>query len=107
MTVLYIVLALLGIWWGVTGWFFALAKAAELKDAGAEFGWFIKGGIYPYLALGVIIDFLFNVIYGTIIFREWPRELLFTSRVKRHVRMGSKKGFEWRDTLNKIMPGHV
>lgn len=107
MILLYIVVGMIALWWGVTGWFFALAKAAELKEADVEFGWLIKGAIYPYLAIGVGVDFLFNMTWGTLIFREIPQELLFTARVKRHVRAGSDEGLEWQERLNKIMPGHV
>lgn len=94
-------------WWATTGWFFAVAKGAELKATGVEFGWYVKGGIYPFLAIGLVFDFLFNVVWGTAIFREPPRELTFSSRVKRHAKKGRAKGLEWQNRINKIMPGHI
>lgn len=100
-------------WWGVTGWFFALAHGAQLRDEGVEFGWIIKGGIYPFLATGVLFDVLFNLTWGSVIFRELPREFLFTQRVKRHLREkyhSSRRGRiarEWQIRLNKVMPDHI
>ena len=107
MSIIWTIAAILGIWIGVTGWFFALAHAKQLKDAGTKFGWIITYAIYPYLALGVVLDFLFNLTWGTVIFRELPREMLFTARVKRHVKAKSVTGLIWRERLNKIMPEHV
>lgn len=38
---------------------------------------------YPWLVAGVLIDAAFNLVTGTLLFLELPRELLFTSRVSR------------------------
>lgn len=95
----------------IAGWFFALAHAAHLRDEGVEFGKLITGLMYVYLAFGLVVDFLFNVVFGTIIFRERPRELTFTKRVKRNLtstdRRRMTKARDWQMKLNKIMPGHV
>lgn len=112
-TFLWTVVVVVGTWWGVTGWFFALAKAAEIRDEGYadDLGQFIKWGIYPYLAIGVLLDVLFNVIYGSWIFREIPKEFLFTNRVKRHVKESKGSRLDtanrWKKKMNIIMPGHV
>lgn len=37
----------------------------------------------PLLAVGLVVDVLFNLIWGTVLFLDVPRELLFTSRVSR------------------------
>lgn len=38
---------------------------------------------YPWLAVGLVLDIIFNVVIGSLIFLERPREWLFTSRVSR------------------------
>lgn len=95
---------------GVTGWFFAYAHAMMLQKQNINFSRTIKIPLYIYLYAGVTMDVLFNVIVGSIIFREIPREWLFTTRVQRHVtaddwRRG--KAYNWAQKLNKVDPGHV
>jgi hypothetical protein len=41
---------------------------------------------YPILFLGVAADFFYNVVLGTVIFQEWPREWLLTARLQRTLR---------------------
>lgn len=97
-------------WVAVTGWFFAYGKAVELHDKGVSFPWHIKAAIYIYLATGLVFDVLWNWLIGSFIFLEIPRELLFTSRVKRHVRgvgWRQHKAQKWARIMNKIDPGHV
>lgn len=114
-TILWAIAILLGTSVGVTGWFFALAKAAELKDNNVDLGKFIEYNAYVYLGLGVVLDVLFNWIFGTWIYRELPREFLFTDRTKRHFNSISgphksrrqKQALKWAERMNKIMPGHV
>lgn len=69
---------------------------------------------YFWLIVGLAADVVFNATRGTLMFRELPRELLFTSRIKRHVRESAnksewryRKACEWRDILNAIDPGHI
>lgn len=40
--------------------------------------------IYPFVFLFLLVDFLYNLIIGSFLFMEFPREWLFTSRVERH-----------------------
>lgn len=90
------------------GWFLALAKAQELKDSGVEFdNWLVRYPAYLFLAGGAVFDVLFNVIYGSLIFRELPREFFFTARVKRHVKNYHPKAMAWKERINKISPGHI
>jgi hypothetical protein len=49
---------------------------------------------YPWLAVGYVVDVIFNAIVGSILFLEPPRELLFTSRVSR---LNDRPG--WRGAL--------
>ena len=108
-SVLGIITTLFLIWVGVTGWFFALSRAIMLRDAEQDdlLDWRIKVPIYVYLAIGVVFDVLFNWTFGTLIFRELPREFLFTSRVQRHADDDNPRADYWVRVLNIIEPGHV
>lgn len=72
--------------------------------------WYIKVIAYIWLAIGLPADVLFNWIWGTVIFREFPRELMFTARVKRHMSSSGEnrwKAERWASMLNAVDPGHV
>ncbi len=77
-------------------WLFYLAvmnlyrakKAKQISDVALWLG-------YPILIIGALIDLMVNVLLMTLIFAEWPRELLVTKRLERHVKV--KQG--WRSKL--------
>lgn len=52
-----------------------------------------------------ILDVIYNVVIGSLLFMEWPREWLFTTRLKRHV--GDWRVERFARVLNKIDAGHV
>lgn len=55
----------------------------------------------------ILLDAAFNLFYGTLIFRERPREWLFSSRVQRLVRAGNKHALVWAGRLNAVDEGHI
>lgn len=60
------------------------------------------------LLIGVpfaIMDILYNIVVGSLLFMEWPREWLFTTRLKRHI--GDWRVERFARVLNKVDPGHV
>ncbi len=66
--------------------------------------------LYLGAGLGLLLDVAFNVIFGSYIFAELPRELTFTSRCKRHKKgvdtKRKKKANWWCSQLNKFDKGH-
>lgn len=77
---------------------------------------------YPMAVVMIPLDIVFNLIWGTILFRELPREFLFSTRVERHYRacpMNTASGelmprshqdyeaLYWADWLNKRDPRHI
>lgn len=50
---------------------------------------------YPMLYIGLVLDFLFNITWGSLLFLELPKELLFSGRVTRLVATDK----EWRGRL--------
>jgi len=98
--------------WLVLGMLFpALPTLRRLKAHKHEMGLVLLIPIYLSLAIGILADVLFNAIWGTIIFRERPREYLFTSRLQRHWNGPSAKQYAraapWVARVNLIDPGHV
>jgi hypothetical protein len=65
---------------------------------------------YPAaLFLGVpfyVLDVLYNWIIGSIIWREFPRELTYTDRLKRKKAEGEEEAFEQCRILSKFDPNH-
>jgi len=61
----------------------------------------------PLGAIFLPIDMILNIIVGSILFLELPREFLFTARLDRHARKGSKLA-QWicKYILNPFDEGH-
>lgn len=102
-------------WIVLGGLFLAYPTVQRLKGHRSELGWIMVIPIYALLFVGVLADFVFNATWGTWIFRELPkwndRELLFTSRLKRHWYGTNEKqrrrAFPWVNRANLIAPGHI
>lgn len=67
---------------------------------------------YAFVAVALVLDVAYNAVVGTVLFAEPPRELTFTSRLKRHKR-GDYGTWRWRlahwfcaELLNPYDPGH-
>ena len=56
--------------------------------------WETKLVAYPVFAFGLLWDVVFNMIYGTVVYLEIPREGLFTKRCQRHL-----KSTDWRQKV--------
>lgn len=108
---LWLLFLALASWLVLGGLFFAYPTVYRLKDERAEFGWVVKVPLYLWLLVGLIADIIFNVTWGTAIFRELPREFIFTDRLKRHWYGNDNKQKDradpWVRRLNLIDPGHV
>lgn len=104
------ILTAVAVWFGVHWAYVAVvhAKAVSERD-GLSLYW--KVHLLPLAVIGLVLDALFNLTFGTVMFRERPHELLFSSRVQRHVRSGSGKRFGlamfWARVLNAFDPDHI
>ena len=74
------------IFWGT--WLFYLAfmeiksnKEQYKKALGAA--WY---GGYPIFFIALLMDVLFNFTFGSVFYREFPKEFLFTARCSRHLK---------------------
>jgi hypothetical protein len=89
--------------------------AKKVMADGQKLGKFWMISLAPQVIAGLVLDFLFNVVIGTIIFEELPKlrekELMFSSRVQRHVRESDGKRKEralwWAKQLNLWDPTHI
>lgn len=89
-------------------WSFVAIMHARSKRQELSLYW--KVMLYPLAAIGLVLDVAFNVVFGSLMFLELPRELLFTSRCKRHFRghgRGQRLAAFWAKQLNQFDPGHV
>lgn len=98
--------------WIVLGMLFlGYPTVRRLKAEGHDFGWVVKAPIYVALVIGLVADVVFNATWGTWIFREPPREWLFTDRLKRHWRGNNRRqklrAEPWVRRVNAVDPGHV
>lgn len=87
----------------VWGPFMLLMRADKnLKRPAARFLVWVPWG------LGfLVLDILFNVTFGSLIWWERPRELVYTARLKRKVKERAV-GADWQASiLNMLDPGHV
>lgn len=70
--------------WLLWVFYAAVMRLKMVRDAGGLEGkpW-IKAFGYTTLAVGLVLDFFVNVVAGTIVFREVPREWTLSSRLCR------------------------
>ena len=74
------------IFWITFLFYLAFMEIKSNKEGYKEalgFAWY---GGYPFFFVALIMDVLFNITYGTLLFRELPKELLFTARCSRHLK---------------------
>lgn len=95
-------------------YFVALMRARLLKEADKLDPFWEKSLSKKTVWLkGYILDILYNQAYGSLYFRERPRKLTFTSRVKYHLKYNSPGtpkydlAVEWARKLNNIDPNHI
>jgi len=91
--------------------FAAAMHAKAIVERGDSIPFVLLLPLYVGAFVGLVLDVLFNWTAGSIVYRELPRELTFTSRCKRHklAPWGTRdreKAEWWCKQLNKFDPGH-
>lgn len=95
----------------VAVWLFTAGiHAKQMNDKGLLDGFF-KWIYAPLVMVVILVDVVFNVIWGSIIYKETPKEFLFTTRTKRHLKESKGKrlasALVWKRRLNAIDPNHI
>jgi hypothetical protein len=98
------IVAAVGLWFGVHWAFVAIMHAKAVRS---QLTLYWKVMLWPLAAIGLALDVAFNVVFGSLMFLELPRELLFTSRCQRHAHKGSRLALWWAKQLNAFDPGHI
>jgi hypothetical protein len=94
------------LWFGVAWSFVAIMNAKRvLGISGLSLFWRVM--LVPLGVIGLVLDFAFNVTFGTAMFVELPRELLFSARVQRHYLKGDRLARWWAVQLNTFDPSHI
>lgn len=78
MSLLFIPLSI----WALWVMFVCVMRLKMLKDAG-QLTTAMKVFGYPTLAVGLVLDFLVNVVIGSVLFLEIPKEYTLSSRLWR------------------------
>ena len=90
--------------------FVAAMHAKRVIDRGTQIHGLFLYPLYVGAGIAVLLDVAFNATAGTVMFRELPREALFTERCRRHKK--AKSGWRklraqwWCRQLNKFDKGH-
>lgn len=63
--------------------------------------------VLAFLTGFILADILYNLTIGSFLFWEWPREWLFTSRLKRLHDADVNAAQRFIVVLNTLEPGHV
>lgn len=79
--------------WALFVFYAAVMSLQRARDSG-QVRWPMMIVGYPALYVGLTLDLLTNVVVCSVLFVEFPRELLVTSRLSRH-----SKSADWRGTV--------
>lgn len=111
MIAVEVLLYILAFWGYFVLWFFAVGTYVRMERDGSLRGvpTFIFRTLYVMLIPGVIVDFVFNITYGTLHYRAIPRDWLFSGTTARVLREdpSHKRALRWKRILNAIDPGHI
>jgi hypothetical protein len=102
----------IGIWWGTAIGYLAIMHAHAVQQRGEKITLWVKIPMYGLIPPFLVLDTLFNLVYGSVIFKEPPKQFLFTDRLKDIIRERKpgrrlNKAVEWALILNKYDPDHV
>lgn len=85
--------------WAFYAAFLVYCTVRRAKKSGkiAAAPWIVQAVLYSYLFLGVVMDFIFNITLGAVLFLElpWGHGWLFTARCKEH----RQESGTWRKEL--------
>lgn len=90
MTILIALLAGFGLLYALWIFYLAVMSLKRARDAGLLTRTANAFGL-PVLVIGLVLDFLANVLVLTVLLFELPRETTVTARLKRH-----NRGTGWR-----------
>jgi hypothetical protein len=88
-----VLLYILAAWGYLVLWFFAVGTYLRMEKDHSLRGIprFIYWSLYTMLVPGVILDFLFNITYGTLHYKQIPRDWLFSGTTARILREGDQQ----------------
>lgn len=81
--------------WALWVIYVAIMRLKQLRDT-AQLTTAMKCIGYPTLAVGLVLDFLVNLVLGSLLFAELPREWTLSGRLWR---LSNDTSAEWRQRL--------
>ncbi len=91
-------------------WLFTAGIHAKQMNDNDKLDGFLRWIYAPLVMVVILVDVFFNITWGSIIYREIPKEFLFTTRTKRHLNSQGDQleaAKVWASRLNAIDPGHI
>lgn len=81
----YIITSFL-LFWLTAVFYVAVMHFKQVRDTGVlgQLNWSSQAIAYLTLYVGLVLDILLNVLVITVVLLEFPKELLTTSRIRRH-----------------------
>ena len=109
----FAIYAFIASWFVVVPVFFMASHAsqvlARMEADGAEGPFLFRSTLYSWVVVGLVADAAWNLSYGTVRFREFPQEILFTSRVNRLIKNDDWRGelaLEWCQFMEYVDEAH-
>lgn len=99
LTILYIIIGAILFTFFTWGMYLSVMNLMRVKETLTTETKFFA---YPLAAVGVIADFLYNVVIGTVLFLELPQEYLLTKRLQRHLERDN-----WRGAISRWLCRHL
>lgn len=107
---LWLGVSILLTWYVVATAFVGVMHAKKVLASGQNIAFVFKAPLVLTAIIGILADIAFNLSVGTIIYKELPKELLFTARCKRHLNGGSswrkERATWWCNEMHKFDEGH-
>lgn len=99
MELIKLIVLSVGLLWLLLVFFWACMTLKRMRNAGLLAPQTKLFG-YPTLGVGLVLDFVWNVVLASIVLLELPRELTVSSRLKRHNR-STVTATGWRGDLQR------
>lgn len=95
--------------WIIVANAYVMATHARVVLEESPVHWTFSGPLYLGASIGLLADFGTNMIVGTVVWQEVPRELLLTSRATRHLQSTGRdyeRAVWWCTQLHYWDAGH-
>ncbi len=103
-------LSIAAFWLALVASFVAVMHGKRLiEDGGLSLFW--RANLWPLAVIAFALDFVFDLVFGHLMFLDLRWHTLFSNRVQWHYRRSGGWRFRlavwWAKNLNQVDPGHI